>query len=322
VDLIVSQVHGVHSNRTKQWLGVTIAPFAEGLSRLLDKHLKPKSRAALHQARLSEQQWRDLGKVMNGFRNGRAKKLGKEVLLTVREGNCTDASSARGRLAALSQSKLAELAILRDKLVPKSITKLAKHVMTQRLKQQRPQDQSAVDIWRGMFEPAVLALMCGNATAVVQSERPHWGAASIPSRRLEDAHDVFVDDFHTGLRQLHAELARRFQEGSGERRLQAVDITVEAQTDAWANPELNGMEMGLSLASVCTLLSFEVLLHLEFFVDNFYMPWWAWLLIMLPTEGLGVTTCIIGFSRYCQMILGALGVHLVEGTMGLIYYER
>jgi len=106
------------------------------------------------------------------------------------------------------------------------------------------------------------------------------------------------------------------------RQLVDIDIGVAVQSDAWANPSLNGAEFGFSLASVIMLFSFEVLLHLEFFLSNFYMPWWGWLLIIVPVEGMSITTCLFGFSVYCKMISGALGLHLIEGTMGLIYYRR
>lgn len=134
-------------------------------------------------------------------------------------------------------------------------------------------------------------------------------AADLERRLLQDKHGEFFED------------VRQFQEDMA-RRLQPIEIGVAVQTDAWANPVLNGFTFGLGLASNLMLLGFEVCLHLEFFLPGFYMPWWAWLLLIGPTEGLGITTCIFGLSIFCKMMLGAVGVHVIEGTMGLIYFAR
>lgn len=311
VDVVVDQVHAAHkSNKTKAWLRVCVSPFATGLAQLLDKHLKKEYRDALRNARLTKKQWADLGKLLSGFQDPEAQKLGIELLMSVREKGRGKPESAHLRLKELVKEKLAQIAILQDRLMPHSIQGMASDYY-QRHYTREGSAGDGPSLWRGMLETRVLALLRGNAT--VGPETPKWGAASIPSRRLLEHGFEDVDGLQEDFRRLQEDFSRH---------LANIDIGVAVQSDAWANPALNGAEFGISLASVIMLLGFEVVLHLEFFMTNFYMPWWGWLLIIVPVEGMSVTTCIFGFSTYCKIIAGALGVHLVEGTMGLIYFQR
>lgn len=326
-ELLVQQVHPI-SNRSRDWLRVGVGTFAKGFSALVDKHLKPEHRQALRDTRLTQDQWNDIGTMISAVRDPRVANLGREALLVVRNDtdSHSDPESMHVRLKDFVEQKLAEISILQDKHVPDSVRRMAEAWLLRRFRSRNGGSGGqgsagpGPQLWRGMLAPEVLERLRENRTVHTRADEVEMGfpAADLERRLLEEQHSEFYDD----ARRLQASTAAFFEDQHMGRMLQAIEIGVTVQEDAWANPVLNGLTFGLGLASNLMLIGFEVCLHLEFFLPGFYMPWWAWLLLIGPTEGLGITSCIFGLSIFCKMMLGAVGVHVIEGTMGLIYFAR
>lgn len=324
VELIVGQVHSLHSNKTKAWLRVGIASVCKGVAELLDKHLEPEPKQALYDVRLSDSQWRDLSKLLEAGRDPRVGQLGREGLEVIQRHMFENPARTDDRLQDMLQGKLAEISILRDQLLPDSMSKLVEAWVSRRFGAEhasegedeesrfgaanvRSTDRPGVPLWRGMLHEQVLAgLRNGSSSdsgSVVDAQ------AVAPSTVGPES------DFRRLLDTFASELSRRLQDAP------AGEIPGDAVA-SWFHPDLNALEFSFSIASLSMVSVFEVLFHIEYFDHNFRMPWWAWMLIIIPTEAGTVSTCFWGFSLWCEIILGFIGLHEIELVMGLMIWHR
>lgn len=224
------------------------------------------------------------------------------------------------RLQEMLQGKLAEISILRDQLLPDSMSKLVEAWVMQRFgggnagdddedgesrfgaanqDSQRLAGRPGVPMWRGMLHEQVLAgLRNGSSTNVSSSE---LGRADAPSAVGPES------DFRRLLAASSPEANRRLQ---------------DAPAPSWMHPQLNVLEFSFSIASLSMVSVLEVLFHIEYFDHNFRLPWWAWMLVIVPAEGGSVATCFWGLSLWCEIILGFIGLHQIELMMGLMIWHR
>merc|ERR1719446_1577879 len=84
-----------------------------------------------------------------------------------------------------------------------------------------------------------------------------------------------------------------------------------AKADTWLSPEIDTSEFVSSLVGVSMVFVLELIIHLSYWI-GFSMPLWAWLMLLCPTEGTAVATCLFGLSVWCDVILGTLGLNVLE----------
>merc|ERR1711924_149509 len=72
-----------------------------------------------------------------------------------------------------------------------------------------------------------------------------------------------------------------------------------------------GYQLTVDIVALALVMVLEIVVHLSFALD-FSIPLWAWLMIICPAAGAGVMSCFNGFSVYCDVILGAVGINLLE----------
>lgn len=66
--------------------------------------------------------------------------------------------------------------------------------------------------------------------------------------------------------------------------------------------------MSVILAAAC-----EIILHLQMFIPKFTMPQWFWQMVMTGLEGDAVAVCGNGKNKWCDIILGILGLEVLDG---------
>merc|ERR550537_8884 len=84
-----------------------------------------------------------------------------------------------------------------------------------------------------------------------------------------------------------------------------------APGDTWLSPEIDTSEFVSSLVGVSMVFVLELIIHMSYWI-GFSMPLWAWLMLLCPTEGMAVMTCLFGHSIWCSVILGTLGFNVIE----------
>jgi hypothetical protein len=80
----------------------------------------------------------------------------------------------------------------------------------------------------------------------------------------------------------------------------------------WYNPKLNTVELTFSIISVVLIVALELLIHLDILIEGFQMPTWGWLMLVCPTEGTALATCMIGLTIWCDFIFAAVGLNIVD----------
>lgn len=86
----------------------------------------------------------------------------------------------------------------------------------------------------------------------------------------------------------------------------------------WAHPVLNGFELTIGITTVVLIAAMEIMIHIEIFNSKFSMPTWAWMMVIMPAQTVGVWTCVTGLSIWCDLVFGALGLNVLDAFYVLI----
>jgi hypothetical protein len=74
----------------------------------------------------------------------------------------------------------------------------------------------------------------------------------------------------------------------------------------------------LGILSTIAISAGEIMLHIEMWWPGFALPGWAWDVMFQSGALMGVTSCKLGTSFWCNFALGALGLNLIDALFVLI----
>merc|ERR1719379_364986 len=259
-------------------------------SSLLDEHLDSSGKAALRQAHLSASEWQSFGRMLSAVRDVRVQALGNQTLAVVRESS-GDAAAVQRKLQGMFQARKAELQRLRDELVPGDLSG------SLRAWAEEQQPSKVAGFVGGMLSPQALQEMSRRDLRMPQSPVQ---TRSVPS----------------GIASHVRELAARVQSAPGAAGAAPtaghVAHLLRRRLDTWYHPELNTVELTFSIIAVALVCVLEILIHLNILLKDFSMPTWAWILVVAPTEGTAVATCLFGLTLWCDIIFGAVGLNVLD----------
>jgi len=199
-------------------------------------------------------------------------------------------------------SHLAELSILKAKVIPDRVAALFQGWCSANFGNGTGRGPTP-SLWRGLLSPEAMASMRSMQTN--KTAHSHQAIREHPASRLLTAHPtgVNVKDFK-------------------------FEISEKVEGYPFKNPELTKTQLSVSIVSTILTTATEILFHVEFFARSaafyykFYMPWWGWLLMTVPTQAFAVSTCSFGLSKYCWYEIGVIGVHQLEALIGIVYKFR
>lgn len=277
VGLITEQVSGLEGAPQKELLRGGVREALVEFSALVDEHLDAGGRAALREARLGPEDWAAFGGALRAVKDSRVQHLGAEALQVLKN-NSGSAAGARKALKERFQARQGELQRLREDVVPRRLS--------QRLQAwAREKGSDEVEkVWGGMLSPRALQEM----------SRRDLPQSSVQTQTRQ----VSIASHVRELTKVEQQLRRRLAAAVG--------------ADTWANPKINTVELTFSIIAVVLVCVLEVLIHVNLFVKEFSMPTWAWILILAPTEGTAVATCLFGLTIWCDVIFGAVGLNILD----------
>lgn len=293
-ELLVDQVHGVHTTASKDEVRRDTRSVLGALRRMLDEDLPAKSRHALHSMSIAHDDWSAINQTLRARHHPKVQQLGLQTLRIIEKHGSSGPAAVEGAMRRHLMENLPQLSILKAKLIPERISHLYRRWMLNKFGNETATGPTP-GLWRGMLEPTALTRM--------QHAR----------RRQENEQAQPSSEAHARLLQfVNMTLSIKEKGGAGDHFLQ---------------PDLTGPQIGVSVISVLLVLAVEVLLHLEIFARHtegydFYLPWWAWLILIGPTQAFSIATCSFGLSGFCKFELSVLGLHQIEAVIGFIYVFR
>jgi len=73
----------------------------------------------------------------------------------------------------------------------------------------------------------------------------------------------------------------------------------------------------LGVFAVIAVAIGEILIHCEMFIKNFFIPQYAWVLILIPMQVVSSLACAKGVNVYCDTIMGFMGLNSLDATFVL-----
>lgn len=153
---------------------------------------------------------------------------------------------------------------------------------------------ASIQLWDGMLSAQTLQ--------EIRKPAPAASSKAVLPQSQVDAQSFDVASLGPHMRKLVT------QAGGGA----AVLPALRRLADTWYTPELNTLELSISISAVVLTFVTELLIHLDILMKEFDMPTWAWLLVFCPTEGTALATCMFGLTIWCDIILGAVGVNVLD----------
>lgn len=294
VNVVLEQVHAIKpdSGMSKETLHRGVSQALSEFGSLLDQNLSPKQKVALRDAHIDKETWLDLGKVLRAIRNGTVVKLGRHVFETIANSSSTE-EDIQALLTKDLQSQGDKLAHLREELVPSRFLNNGGDVAGH-----------TVDIWQTILSPEALKDM-RRTDALDQVQlgsvvRDQLGRGSISEH---------VRYLKQRVRNIQGGGSKRAADFTSSPMLRQLTASAETLADS---PTLDGLELSFSIAGLTLVVVLEVLVHMSFMVEGFDLPKWGWLMVVSPTDGMAVATCFYGLSIWCDLILGAIGLNIIE----------
>lgn len=114
-------------------------------------------------------------------------------------------------------------------------------------------------------------------------------------------------------------------EGTSFAKLRANDTDTKAvtmqqprqlRTGPWSAPtSINGWELAEGIVMIVMVSAAELVLHIDLLIPNVDMPLFVHAILMIPSYALGVGSCVIGMTVWCDLFLGALGVNVLDAIL-------
>jgi len=76
-------------------------------------------------------------------------------------------------------------------------------------------------------------------------------------------------------------------------------------------------DKALGIFAVVAVAIGEILIHCEMFIKNFFIPQYAWVLILIPMQVVSSLACAKGVNVYCDTIMGFMGLNSLDATFVL-----
>lgn len=255
------------------------------LGSLVDAHLDADVREALQGVRLDRGLLRDLKSMINAAHDGRLVALGREIVELVRNTTTASEEEISRSFVARLRPRQAELARLRDELIPTRFIRPAG----------RTSAAPTVDLWRGMLSPEAVSEMRKAPPPVQQS--------SVASQRVP------AEALTAHVRDLAARVGAR--SGPAAAGIKAERRLPELMYASNVVNVMSGGEIALSITSIVIATGLETLFILNQCVGGGLMPLWVWIMIIVPTEASTIATCMVGFNMWCYILLGIVGTNVV-----------
>lgn len=141
-----------------------------------------------------------------------------------------------------------------------------------------------------------------------------WGRQSRPS--LKEVWHMALDPTGESLKRMRNHTSKS-DSVALTRRLEERQL----RGGTWWKPELNGVELATGITALVFITAAEIMLHLDILIPAFAIPEWVNLLIFTPAAGLGIASCIIGLSFWCDYALGALGVNALDAFVIAVHID-
>lgn len=314
VDLVVDTVRGIKpDDLSEDGLRAGVQQLLRVFSELVEENLDDRSRMAFKEAHFGAAEWRDVAKTLRALRDIRLQKLGHEILQQVRSSNSSVSGEVQEELKNELLSRKGELVALRQDV---TTSHLAEAVRKWARRRRRGEGELELDgkiqLWSGMFSPEALSEMR-------RQEQPLRAPQALPGipQSSVTARPIDAKEIGGHMRSLVARVGGTAAHASaavvgGQLGRLAHQLRRRLNSGTWANPKINTVELTFSIIAVGLMVAMEVVQLVEIFKPDFEMPTWGWLMLVTPTEGAGVATCMIGLTVWCDIVLGALGINVLQ----------
>jgi hypothetical protein len=270
------------------------------------KNLPKEQREILEKQKVEKEVWTDFAALAKAMRDPRVQNLGREAFHVIRNSSVFDGpAKLSGKIVQHLTPRLAELNALREELVPKGFTRALDRWREDNManlsygfgsygqpevgvfpegKYAEGSDQEGSDhihskAWRGMLNPSITKLLRSNSSSTIEIE-------------YTDDNELSIESVPTKERRLNM--------------------------GTWARPVLTGFENSIGITATVLVTAMEIIIHVEIITPKFHMPTWAWMSIVVPSETVGVWTCVTGLSVWCDIMFGALGLNVLDAFYVLI----
>lgn len=272
------------------------------LKGMAEKGLPHAQASALRNAQLTPRNWADLHELLRGIMNHRVQEAGKIALNVIQDNLFMPQEVIAQRLMEELQPMARDLMGLRSKIVPERLDGT--------LSAWAEMHDESHGAWKGLLDPLALE-------HVHENPAPSARRLAGDSRRLDKSTTTKGNDKDNdkGNDKGNDKATTTITKGdttSTTKTTTEKTTTEVTTTTSKSKPPPGTILIGIS--SVILVAAAEVLVHIEMFVPKFSMPAWAWRLILTPTEAGVVATCKRGLNVWCDIVLGALGLNVLDAS--------